>query len=328
MTRGEPLDRPTDRSASDETFDAFASKWLEDYVKPNNKYLEQRAKKYILSSSLIPVFGKMLISKIGPHDIERYKAAQIKAGVGSKTLKNRLTVLNKCLVTAYEWLNLAGAPPKIRWPQCASFRTVYLSAAECERLVARADGIIREMILMALRTGMRQGELKGLQWTSIDWENRSVAIRHSLRDVGQVLESPENNRERHIPLDTDVYEMLYLRMRPTGFVFTDEYGRPFNEPRLNRRLTRLCRLAEIRRITWHDLRHTFASQLAMRGVPLHIIQTLLGHSSITTTMRYAHVAPSALRPAIELLSAKRVPSANLGQPAGNEWLEAQFQDAA
>jgi Phage integrase family len=76
----------------------------------------------------------------------------------------------------------------------------------------------------------------------------------------------------------------------------------------------------LRNIGWHTLRHTFASQLAMRA-PLHVVQTLLGHSTITTTMRYAHVAPSALRTAIDMLGGKEAFNVDFGQPVGNPRLD-------
>lgn len=326
LVRGEPLDEGN--GEQDVTFGRFAWEWFDEYVLTNNKALEQRAKRYVLSGSLIPFFGQMRLRDISSRHIERFKAAQTKRGATNKTIKNRLTVLNKCLVTAYEWLKLPGSPPKISWPKCVSCRTDYLSGEECERLLTHAEGIIREMILLTLRTGMRQGEVKGLQWNAVDWENQSVAVRHSFRDFGKMLEAPKNNRERYIPLDADVYECLFRRKQTAGFVFTDFGRQPFNGPRMNRGLAQACRKAGIRRVTWHVLRHTFASQLAMKGVPLHVVQTLLGHSSVTTTMRYAHVAPSALRPAIELLNPRRALSARFGQPGVNQWTELQLRDAA
>ncbi|MCP3475063.1 site-specific integrase [Bradyrhizobium sp. CCGUVB1N3] len=179
------------------------------------------------------------------------------------------------------------------------------------------------MILITLRTGMRRGEVIGLQWTSIDWENRSVAIRHSHCDTRKVLDTPKNNRERHIPLDGEVYEMLSARRRKAGYVFVDADGDPFNGSRVNRRLEQACTKAGLRAASWHVLRHTFASHLALQGTPLHIVQVLLGHASITTTLRYSHVAPSALKAAIEMLSPKSVPSDDFGQPTVNRWIEEQ-----
>src|SRR5262249_13354451 len=157
-------------SQQHQTFEQFSWHWFEVYVVPNNKFSEQRAKKGMLRLSLIPFFGKLPVGKITTFHIEQYKAQQVKDGVSSKTIRNRLTVLNKCLSCAYEWLELSGSPPKAKWPKCPPSRTDYLSPEECELLLSHANGVIYEMVLMALRTGMRQGELKGLQWSSIDWQ--------------------------------------------------------------------------------------------------------------------------------------------------------------
>ena len=124
---------------------------------------------------------------------------------------------------------------------------------------------MREMIPMALRTGMRLGEIVGLQWSSIDWEARNVSVRHSRCDRRKELGPTNNNRERHIPLDIDVYEMLSKRKHDTGYVFVDFNGKPFTDKRS------CCKKSGLRRITWHVLRHTFASHLAMRGVPLPVV---------------------------------------------------------
>jgi integrase len=316
LARGEPTDAPTRKP--ERTFKNFAWMWFEDYVMTNNKFSEQRAKRGILVNALIPFFGEMLLNEITNHHFEQFKAQQMKAAISSKTLRNRLTVMRKCLSSAHEWGQLTKSPPRVKWPKCPPPRTDYLSPEECKLILSHAEGVVSEMILMTLRTGMRQGEIKGLQWSSVDWQSRGIVIRHSYCDVRKVLDTPKSNRERYIPLDVDLYEMLYKRKQSTGYVFLD--GRqPFNSPRLNLRLAKVCESAGIRKITWHALRHTFASQLAMGGAPLNVVQTLLGHVSIATTMRYAHVAPSALRSAIETLNPKTAINANFwairGQPA-------------
>jgi integrase len=305
----------------DQVFEAFARTWFDDYVVSNNKYSEQRTKQYLLRAHLIPFFGRLRIREITSHHIEQFKSHQVKRGASNKAIKNQLTVLNKCLKTGYEWLNLQGAPPKIHWPKCSSYRTEYLSPDECELILTNAQGIVHEMILTALRTGMRQGEIRGLQWPSVDWQNQSVAVRHSRCDYSKALESTKNNCERHIPLDLDLLEALHRRKQTTGYVFTDAKGQPFEGDRLNRALTNVCKKAGLRRVTWHVLRHTFASHLAMRGVPLHIVQALMGHANVTTTMRYAHVSPSALRPAINMLNPKRMLNADFGHWMGTPWVK-------
>jgi integrase len=323
LARGEPITKVARSDEQELTFRQFAWQWFQEYVVPNNKASEQRNKRHILNASLIPFFGKFPIRQITSHHIELYKAATLKKDIARKSVNNRLTVLRKCLVTAYEWLELPGALPKVRLLKCPPAITDYLSADECALLLSHAEKVIREMILTALRTGMRQGELKGLQWSSIDWQNQIITVRHSRCDYTKQLDSPKSNRARHIPIDVDVYAMLFKRKKDTGYVFLNERegNQPFNGKYLAHRLAEVCAKAKIRKIGWHALRHTFASHLAMRGVPLNTVQMLMGHSVITTTMRYAHVAPSTLRAAINTLNPKTMLHSDFGHPVGNGWLE-------
>jgi integrase len=319
LIRGEPLDTLPTNADYDQTFATFAKQWFEQYVVANNKYSEQYAKKKILEATLVPFFGKMSLKAINGGHIEQYKLTQIARGATNKTINNRLTVLSKCLRCAHEWY---GTPmPIIKLLKCPPPRTDYLTMAECEALLSHAEGQLREMLFLALRTGMRQGEIRGLQWPSIDWQNRSLAVRHSRCDRNRSLVAPKNNRERHIPLDSDLYEMLFRKRQNSGYVFrnAERHDEPFTSHRLIEALEPICEKAQLRKITWHVLRHTFATQLTLRGVPLTVVRELLGHSSITTTMRYSHVAPSVLRSAIEMLNPKNGGVADFGQPAVNNW---------
>ena len=301
----------------DSTFEHFADVWFKQYVVANNKYSEQYAKRKVLDASLIPHFGKMPIKSIHSGHIEQFKAKLVASGITNKTINNRLTVLSKSLRCAHEWY---GMPmPIIRLLKCPPAKTDYLTTAECGLLISHSEGQLQEMLLLALRTGMRQGEVRGLQWSSIDWQNRSIVVRHSRCDRNRSLVSPKSNRERHIPIDIDAYEMLFRHKKDTGYVFTNpnRNNEPFTCARFIEDLGMLCEKAQIRKIGWHTLRHTFATQLTLRGVPLTVVKELLGHSAITTTMRYAHVAPSALRSAIEMLNPRNAQMENFGHQMGN-----------
>lgn len=322
MARGEDIDRVVLSTQQEQTFGQFSEKWFDEYVVVNNKASEQRTKKYILSGSLVPFFGKMTVTEITPRHIEQYKAHLLREGISKKTVNNRLTIFNKCMSMAFEWMELKGVPPKVVWLKSPPPQTDYLSPDECTLLLSSAKGVVYELLLTALRTGMRQGELRGLQWSSIDWQNHSITVQHSLCDYTNALESPKSNRKRHIPMTVDLYELLLKRKKSTGYVFLDSNGRSFNHHRIGYRIRDLCKEAGLRHIGWHTLRHTFASHLAAKGVPLNAVQALLGHSTIATTMRYAHLAPSTLRAAVDLLDPNGVRSVDFGQPVGNQWLEA------
>jgi integrase len=315
LARGEPIEK---LAAPVPLFRDFAWKWYDVYVVSNNRPGEQENKKSALSSCLIPFFGGTPVNAITAYKIEQYKAQLLKKGSTPKTINNRLNILSKCIRTAYEWLELKGTPPKITRLKCPPPKIDYLSLDECGLLLSQTDGVLRDMLLLALRTGMRRGELIGLQWASVDWQTQSITVRHSLCEYTQKLSAPKSNRERHIPMDADVYGALFKRKRDTGYVFLDQHNQRFTGKCVAHRLKKLCRKVGLRKIGWHTLRHTFASHLAMNGVPLNAVQALLGHSSITTTMRYAHLAPSALRAAIETLNPKTALAADLWQPAVNQ----------
>ncbi len=316
LARGELIGR-TEPVEKGLTFEEFSLKWFDTYVIPNNKHQEQRMKRYILNSSLIPFFGKILIGEITTQHIEQYKAHTLKKGISPKTVNNRLACLGKCIRTAYEWEEAKGTPPKVVLLKCPPTQTNYLSPDECTLLLSSAEGTIRDVILLALNTGMRQGELRGLQWSSINWENQTIAVRHSLNDRAKRLESPKSNRERYIPMDSYVYGTLFKRKEASGHVFLNEYGDPFDSQCLIRRLNEVRRKAGLRKFTWHTLRHTFATLLSSKSAPLNAVQVLLGHSSISTTMRYAHVAPSTLRSVIGLLNPASPLEEGFGQPVVN-----------
>src|SRR5262249_60287351 len=123
LARGESVDKAAAEVPRQETFEEFAWKWYEVYAVPNNKFTELKMKTSILRSSLIPFFNKIPIEQITAHHVEQFKAQCLKEGASRKTINNRLAVLSKCMTTAYEWLKLAGTPPKIIWLKCPPPKT-------------------------------------------------------------------------------------------------------------------------------------------------------------------------------------------------------------
>jgi integrase len=155
------------------------------------------------------------------------------------------------------------------------------------------------MIILAVDTGLRLGELSALDWPSIDFEKRSIAVRRTL--TRGEMSAPKSNRVRYIPMTDRVYKMLSGKSERIGLVFTIEPNKPLLQNRCLNNLVRICLRAGFRRTKWHSLRHTFASRLVSHGASVKAVQELLGHSEVTTTMRYAHLEPNVLKNTISIL---------------------------
>ena len=116
------------------------------------------------------------------------------------------------------------------------------------------------------------------------------------------VDTPKSGIAREIPLSEEALRALKAHKHLRGeLVFCMEDGSMITRESCKRPLWRACKRANLQRIGWHVLRHTFASHLAMRGAPLKAVQELLGHSDIKMTMRYAHLSPDARRDAVRLL---------------------------
>jgi integrase len=291
---------PIRQAGSDEeTFSVFSARWFGTYVMANNKSSEQRSKAFILRLHLEPWFGRMKLSRIKTADIEAFKASKRQQGLSAKSINNYLAVLGKCLRTAIDW-DVLQAMPRVRLLRTALPSYDFLTSVESRLLLQDVDEPMWNlMVRVALRTGMRRGELCALDWSDIDLEHGFINVHRRL--YRGVIDVPKSNRGRHIPLSADLATHLAQVGHKSGLVFTSVHGRPLSNGTLARGIERICRRTGLRHIGWHALRHTFASQLASEGVPLPAVQQLMGHSSITMTMRYAHLAPSALRGAVDVL---------------------------
>lgn len=294
------------------TFEQFAWEWYDTYVISNNKFSEARNKKIILINHLIPHFSKTPITEINNLQVEMFKSKMKEANLSNKSINNYLGVLSKCLNTADDWYGLAKLP-KIKRLRVAPQKFDFLTHEESEVLLNHADGIWREIILVILKTGIRIGELLALDWSDIDWRSCKITIRRAV--YNGIIDSPKNNRIRHIPMAQEVRTALGKRMKKWGYVYSDENGQLMNDKTARHFLQKICRRAKMRKIGWHVLRHSFASHLVMAGAPLKAIQDLLGHSSLSVTMRYSHLTPSTLEDAVRLLEAREKVWATNGQPS-------------
>lgn len=170
-------------------------------------------------------------------------------------------------------------------------RLRFLSKEEIASLIDACDPHLRPIAITALNTGMRKGEILNLTWDQVDLKHGFI-----------LLVNTKNGERREIPINDTLRETLLglTRRLDVPYVFYDQKtGKPYQD--IKRSFASACRRARIRDFRIHDCRHTFASQLIMAGVDLTTVKELLGHKTITMTMRYAHLAPSHKVKAVAIL---------------------------
>jgi integrase len=268
-----------------------------------------------LMKNLCTHFGKINLEKIGIADVERYKhrrlsgklrfgrMMELKSGeikdltviAGPTTVNHELSCLRRVLNMAVEWGELHENPiaGKLTFLKEPEGRVRYLTPEEAEKLLECCAKHLRPIVHLAMLTGMRQNEIKLLNWDSeVDLARGLIHLPGS---------RTKNGRPRIVPLSTEARRVLLNardnRLDGCSLVFHRPDGRPLGNFR--KAWQNACEKAGIQDIRFHDLRHAFASALAMRGVPLQAIGELLGHRSEGMTKRYAHLSPEVLKGAVE-----------------------------
>lgn len=289
------------------TFATFATRWVDTYATTNNKPSEVESKRSILRTHLVPAFGPLALDAITVRAIEELKARKVAEGLSPKTVNNVLTVLHKALATAHEWSELASVP-RVRWLKAPKPEPRFLDFDEARRLIASAAPEWRALITVAVRTGLRLGELRALRWTDVDLPRARLVVRRAAARA--TIGTPKSGKPREVELCDEARDALKAHKHLRGeLVFCDARGALLSKERLKWPLWSACKRAGLERIGWHVLRHTFASHLAMLGASMREIQDLLGHAKVEMTLRYAHLSPESRREAVRLLDGSRYPDA-------------------
>jgi len=285
---------PTPKKKDMPTFEQFIDdRWWNVYpAEVGNRHSTIVEKESHLRLYLKPALGNLRLDAIGKEQIARFYADMTKKGLSEKSRKNIGGTLRTILGTALEWEVIDKLPkfPKIKVP---APEWDYYNAEESSLLLSKArTPEEKALLLFPLRTGARAGEQIAIEWGDIDWHNRKVLIRRA--SALGVVGPTKSGKERVVPLTPELEAALRaIKHLRSPLVFCRADGRPLSKFQLHERLWGAARRAGLRKIRWHDLRHSFASQLAAANVPLPQIQQWMGHSTIGMTMRYAHLAPGA-----------------------------------
>jgi integrase len=237
--------------------------------------------------------GNPSVKDLTPQKIEQFLSHYSeKKGLSGSARNRHLTMLRAVFNKGIQWGLVTENPTKgIARLRENDARTRFLDEEEIKCLLEAASDNFKPILITALHSGMRRGEIFNLCWSDVDLKNRVLVICES-----------KSGKKRYIPLDETLYEVF--RVLPSRF----KKGLVFPSSRtegkwvdLKKQFRKTVDKAGIKEIRFHDLRHTFASHLVMNGVDLKTVQELLGHSSLTMTMRYSHLAPDHRMRAIKIL---------------------------
>lgn len=310
------------------TVAAYLDRWLDakerEGIKPNTV----RSYRDTARLNIKPYVGRIKLEKLRALDIEHLLSALRRAGKTPQSQRYALRVLKMALEQAVRWQmlprNVADAirPPKIERQEMKVWTpeqvAVFLAATESHRLHAA--------FYLALMTGMRRGEILGLQWRDIDWERSRLTVRGNLVEVrGEpegrvlngtptvgryelVLQTPKTARSRRtIVLSPGTLTKLrehrerqqaekdtlgddWHNPGPDGFVFATELGTPTDPRNFSRWYKELVKTAGVPVIRLHDMRHTAASLMAYKGIPVKTVSERLGHADVGFTLQiYTHL---------------------------------------
>lgn len=245
---------------------------------------------------LTAVFGKKLVKDVTPEDVHAFILHRREQGKAAATINGEIAVLS----TMFTWANklklTTRHPCRGIGKLKANQKDRYLTHEEIQRVLSASTGDLRDMIILALGTGMRASEVLGLDRDHVN-----------LKQAVAILPDTKNHDRRVVPLPPPAVETLQRRPLSLRELFPG-----WALDRLERNFARVVRDAGLAGVTFHTLRHTFASHAVMAGVDLFTVAKLLGHRTIIMVQRYAHLAPAHLQAATDQ-AARVIFAANVPQ---------------
>ncbi|MDR2107753.1 MAG: site-specific integrase [Holosporaceae bacterium] len=255
---------------------------------------------------LQPVMGELTMAEITPDTLNSLKKTILENGRTPRTATYILAVVRQVFNYAKNYNLYLGDNPvsKIKKPTCDNRRIRFLTKKEANALLEYLKGVSRQlhdMAFLSLYCGLRAGEIFSLTWNDVDFEHEILSIKDT-----------KSGQNRNAIMTPDAKKMLEENKRnpnSNGFVFISTVGTKTNA--VSKSFARAVEALGFnngiddprQKVVFHTLRHTYASWLVMSGVDLYTVQKLMGHSTISMTERYSHLAPDHLKKAVKMLVA-------------------------
>jgi integrase len=283
------------------TLEGFAEEFLA-YQATLNKPAVVEQKRMILRVHLLPAFGKRRLDQIDERAIDAYTVKKLEhitprgTPIEPVTVNKHLKLLGRILRVARKW-KLIRELPEITLLKERKSDFDFLDFEEAKAFLAGAAEhrpAWHPYMVVAIRTGLRVGEMVALHWTDVDLDRGRLHVQRSYSRKTKEFSTTKNDKHRELPLTWDAIEALRVqRGRVDGeLVFARKNGEPYDGDAAQYAIDKIAEGIGMRHIHNHVLRHTFASHAVMHGIPIRQVQEWLGHATLTMTLRYAHLAKS------------------------------------
>lgn len=239
-------------------------------------------------------FEKKNIQGITTWQIDKYIAKRRK-DLKPASVNRELALLKHIFSKALEWKKINQNPAKdVKRLKGETKRLRSLMPDEIQVLLSNCDGLLRgllkSLVNLDLHTGARKGELQNLKWPQVNFEIGMISFLDT-----------KNGERREVPMNETARSTLEGLERTSEFVFPNRNGKRIDDAQVQIAFTEAVKRSGLEDFHFHDLRHTFASNLVMAGVDLLAVKELLGHKKIEMTLRYAHLAPDHKTRAVNVL---------------------------
>lgn len=301
------------------TFKEQAGKWFTTHVEMNCKPATIQGYRYLLDTHVLPTFGTMRLDEITKDDIRTFCSGKKEAGMAPRSIRYMLAtisgVYNRAIEDGLVAMNPASKPAKIIKVEDTKEKVTALTDEEVRTLLkATIEHLLRfhALLFTALRTGMRQGELIALKWEDLDWRGKFIEVRRSCWK-GQET-STKSGKIRRVDMSDQLEAVLTAHRRQLAadalkagrsihdLVFPSTTWTSMDPSHIRRDFNFVLGKAKMRRVRFHDCRHTFASLLLRKGESPVYVQAQLGHHDISMTVgTYGHLIPGENRQAVNRL---------------------------
>jgi integrase len=310
------LRAPREMESERVTMEEYLTVWLEEIVKPTIRARTYQSYKGAIDRHISPRIGTTRLGKLKPITLQRFYSQLEREKVGARTRQLVHVTLATALKRAVR-LNLIETNPVdgVDAPRVPKAQTTALTFEEMEKLLdALRDHRLLALFITGFTTGMRPGEILGLQWQDINFDEATIAVRRTIEDHAgkSVVGEPKtagSRRRIDIParcvraLKQHKEKMFHEGLRACAWVFPSTTGTPLGIRNVSRLFKEKLEAAGLPlTVRLYDMRHTAATLALVAGVPLKVVSERLGHSSIKITAdTYQHVTPSLQRDALTKL---------------------------